>query len=218
MIHLKLEFWLDYLSPVCYLQHQAIELLFKKYQFNDLELLYRSYEMIPKFEPLSDCDFYRILSQHHVLTIEEVKQAYHHIPCDIKPVKVIDAHRLSHLAKKTEKAFEFNQMVFKYYYELKKDISSPEVLIDIAKHIGLDESEVKTVLDSNKFYDSVSLNRENAILKGIFEVPHIRIDGKIRLKNYHTDQQIFDALNIAKATYHKTDYCEGENCERKKTR
>ncbi|MBU1143469.1 MAG: DsbA family protein [Firmicutes bacterium] len=215
---MKLEFWLDYLSPVCYKQHQAIELLFKKYKFNDLELLYRSYEMIPKFEPLEDCTFYRILANHHVLTLEETKEMFDNIPTDIKPVKVTDVHRLSHLAKKSEKAFEFNQMVFKYFYELKKDISNPVVLMEISSKVGLNPKEVEYVLTSNRYQESVELNRENAILKGIFEVPHIRIDGKIILKNYHTDEQIFDALNKVTITYSKTGYCEGENCERKKTR
>ncbi|MDO9629994.1 MAG: DsbA family protein [Acholeplasmataceae bacterium] len=215
---MKLEFWLDYLSPICYKQHQAIELLFKKYKFNDLELLYRSYEMIPNFEPLEDCTFYRILSNHHVLTIEETQQMFKNLPDDIKPVKVIDAHRLSHLAKKSEKAFEFNQMVFHYYYDLKKDISRKEILKEIASSVGLNQDEVDQVLESDKYLDSVSLNRENAIVKGIFEVPHMRIDGKIRLKNYHSDDQIIEALNIAAASYSKTDYCEDENCQRKKTR
>ncbi len=215
---MKLEFWLDYISPICYKQHQAIELLFKKYKFNDLELLYRSYEMIPKFEPNEDCDFHRVLAQHHVLTLDETKELFKDVPKDLKPVKVIDAHRLSHLAKKSEKAFEFNQMVFKFYYELKKDISKKDVLIEISSKVGLNLEEVEYVLSSDRYQESVCLNRENAILKGIFEVPHLRIDGKIRLKNYHSDDQIIEALNMVSATYNKTDYCEGENCERKKTR
>ena len=196
MIGLKLEFWFDYLSPICYKQHQAIELLFKKYQFNDLELLYRSYEMIPKFEPLEDCTFYDILSKHHVLTIEETIKVFTDIPNDLKPVKVTDAHRLSHLAKKSEKAFEYNQMVFKYYYEYKKDISNQEVLMEISDKVGLNKEEVLYVLSSDRYLESVSLNRENAILKGIFEVPHMRIDGKIRLKNYHSDDQIIASLPL----------------------
>jgi predicted DsbA family dithiol-disulfide isomerase len=218
MIGLKLEFWFDYLSPNCYKQQQAIELLFKKYNFDDLELLYRSYEMIPKFEPLEDCTFYRVLANHHVLTLEETKEMFDNIPDGLKPVKVTDAHRLSHLAKKSEKAFEFNQMVFKYFYELKKDISSKEVLMEISSKVGLNQNEVDFVLSSDRYLESVDLNRENAILKGIFEVPHIRIDGKIRLKNFHTDEQILDTLNKLSALYIKTDYCEGENCDRKKTR
>jgi len=218
MCDMKLEFWLDYLSPLCYKQHQVIEQLNKKYTFQDLEILYRSYEMIPRFEPSPDCTFAHVLSQHHVLTEEEVKVMFGELPKSLRPVKVIDAHRLSHLAKKYEKAFDYNKQIFKAYYVEKLDISNHDVLRKVAKRVGLDEHKVNEVLNSNLFYDAVQMNRENAIMKGIFEIPHMRIDGKIRLAGYHLEEHILDALTQAKITYVKTDYCEGENCERKKTR
>lgn len=215
---MKLEFWLDYISPLCYKQHQVIEQLYKKYKFEDLELLYRSYEMIPSFEPEEDSTFHRVLSQHHVLTDDEVQMMFGEMPKSLKPVKVIDAHRISHLAKKMDKAFEFNKQIFKTYYVEKQDISNHDVLRRIAKKIDLDLNLVNEVLSSNKFVDAVQMNRENAIVKGIFEIPHIRIDGKIRLAGFHTEEHLLDALSQASVKYVKTDYCEGENCDRKKTR
>ncbi len=215
---MKLEFWLDYISPLCYKQHQVIEQLYKKYAFEDLELLYRSYEMIPSFEPEEDCTFHRVLSQHHVLTDDEVSMMFGDMPKSLKPVKVIDAHRLSHLAKKMDKAFDFNKQIFKTYYVEKQDISNHDVLRRVAKKVGLDPTMVDEVLRSNKFYDAVEMNRENAIVKGIFEIPHIRIDGKIRLAGFHSEEHLLDALTQASVKYVKTDCCEGENCERKKTR
>ena len=215
---MKLEFWLDYISPLCYKQHQVIEQLYKKYAFEDLELLYRSYEMIPSFEPEEDCTFHRVLSQHHVLTDDEVSMMFGDMPKSLKPVKVIDAHRLSHLAKKMDKAFDFNKQIFKTYYVEKQDISNHDVLRRVAKKVGLDPTMVDEVLRSNKFCDAVEMNRENAIVKGIFEIPHIRIDGKIRLAGFHSEEHLLDALTQASVKYVKTDCCEGENCERKKTR
>lgn len=215
---MKLEFWLDYISPLCYKQHQVIEQLYKKYHFEDLELLYRSYEMIPYFEPEENANFHKVLSDHHVLTDEEVDIMFGQMPKSLKPVKVMDAHRLSHLAKKLDKAFEFNKQLFKTYYVEKQDISNHEVLKRVAKKVGLDLNLVEIVLNSNQFEDAVKMNRENAIVKGIFEIPHIRIDGKTRLVGYHNEEHLLDALKQASVKYIKTDYCEGENCERKKTR
>lgn len=215
---MKLEFWLDYISPLCYQQHLVIEQLYKKYTFKDLELLYRSYEMIPSFEPKEDCTFHRVLSQHHVMTEEEVLELYKDLPKMLKPVKVFDAHRLSHLAKKYDKAFEFNKQVFKTYYIEKQDISHHDVLRRVAKRVGLDLDKVNDVLSSNQFCEAVQMNRENALLKGIYEIPHIRIDGKIRLAGLHSEEHILEALTQASVQYVKTDFCEGENCERKKTR
>jgi predicted DsbA family dithiol-disulfide isomerase len=92
------------------------------------------------------------------------------------------------------------------------------VLRRVCKKVGLDLGKVDEVLSSDLFYDAVQMNRENAIMKGIFEIPHIRIDGKVRLAGYHLEEHVLDALTQAKITYVKTDFCEGENCERKKTR
>lgn len=215
---MKLEFWLDYLSPLCFKQHLAIESLLKKFKFTDLEILYRSYEMLPRFEPSSQCTFFDVLSKHHVISIEEAQMMFHDVPEGLRPVKVKDAHRLSHLAKKTERAFEYNQHLFHAYYEGKLDISQHENLIEIAKEAGLSESQVRDVLQSNRYEDAVALNRENALVKGIFEVPHIRIDGKIRLSGFHDEDQVLEALIMSSAKFSKNDYCEGENCVRKKTR
>jgi predicted DsbA family dithiol-disulfide isomerase len=215
---MKLEFWLDYLSPLCFKQHLELESLLKKFKFTDLEILYRSYEMLPLFDPMPTCTFFDVLSKHHVISIEEAQMMFHDIPQDLRPVKVKDAHRLSHLAKKTERAFEFNQHVFHAYYEGKLDISKHDHLIEIATEAGLPIDQVKDVLNSNRYEDAVHLNRENAIVKGIFEVPHIRIDGKIRLSGLHNEEQLLEALIMSSAKFSKTDYCEGENCARKKTR
>jgi predicted DsbA family dithiol-disulfide isomerase len=215
---MKLEFWLDYISPLCYQQHLVIEQLYKKYTFKDLELLYRSYEMIPSFEPEEDCTFHKVLSQHHVMTEEEVKELFKDMPKMLKPVKVHDAHRLSHLAKKMDKAFEYNKQLFKTYYVEKQDISNHDVLRKVAQRAGLDPIKVNEVLASKQFCDAVQMNRENAILKGIFEIPHMRIDGKMRLSGLHSEEHILEALTQASVQYVKTDYCEGKNCERKKTR
>jgi hypothetical protein len=46
----------------------------------------------------------------------------------------------------------------------------------------------------------------------------MRIDGKMRLSGLHSEEHILEALTQASVQYVKTDYCEGKNCERKKTR
>ncbi|PKK87771.1 MAG: hypothetical protein CVV61_04065 [Tenericutes bacterium HGW-Tenericutes-6] len=213
---MKIEFWLDYLSPECYKQHQALELLFKKYTFNDLELLYRSYELIPNIDLENNQTLEDVLMKHHIISYDEAKALVNGYSDYIKPVKVHDVHRISHLAKRSNVSFEFNQAIFKAYYQNFKDISDPKVLIEIGTKVGLKKEQIEHVLASDMFHDAVLLNRENATIKGIFDVPHIRIDGKIRLKGYHSDEQMIEAISLASIKYQETDFCEGEHCDRKK--
>ena len=215
---MKLEFWIDYNNPMCYKQHQVIESIVKKYKREDFELLYRSYEMIPFFEPSSEHTFYELMSRHYVSTLEETIKMYPNIPDHFYPVKVIDAHRLSHLAKKYDVAFEYHKALFHAYYEQQKDISNHDVLVEIGTKIGIEEDLIRAVLQSNLYLDSVQSNRENAIVKGIFELPHMRINGKLKLACLHDEKTIIDHIIQAEQLISRHEHCDDGNCERKKTR
>ena len=203
---------------MCYTQHKIIESIVKKYKREDFELLYRSYEMIPFFEPSKEHTFYELMSKHYVATLEETENMYPNIPKHFYPVKVIDAHRLSHLAKKYDLSFQFNQALFHAYYEDLKDISNHDILLSIGKKIGLEEHLIREVLQSDLYQDCVESNRENAIVKGIFELPHIRINGKIKLACLHEEKTIIDHIIQAEQLISRHEHCDDGNCERKKTR
>ena len=215
---MKLEFWLDYLSPVCYKQHKRIEELMFNYKFEDFELLYRSFELIPDFNPDEQYSFQQLLKDYHWVSIDEINKISCEIPDELALLNVHDAHRLSHLAKKENLAFLFNKKLFSAFYEDHKDISDPSVLTEVALDAGLELSKIQEVLSTNLYSDSVRLNRENAVHKGIHKLPHLRIDGKIRLSGYHSEKELISYLVMASAKMTKNEYCEGENCERKKAR
>lgn len=215
---MKLEIWLDYLSPLCYKQHKNLENLLNKYQFKDLEILYRSYEMIPFFKPEKDCTFHRILSKHHMISEEEAISISENMTDDLMPVEVIDAHRLSHLAKKESCAYFYNKNLYHAYYVEHKDISNHDVLRQIGIESGIGLKEINEVLSSNLYEKQVQSNRENAIVKGIFELPHMRIDGKYKLSGFHDENDLLKQFKHANAQYKQSEYCEGENCNRKKAK
>jgi len=215
---MKLEIWLDYLSPLCYKQHKSLENLLKKYKFADLEILYRSYEMIPLFKPEKHCSFHTILSKHHMISEEEAKKIIPNISKNVKPVEVFDAHRLSHLAKKESCAFIFNKNLFEAYYVQHKDISNHDVLREIGLASGIGLEPINEVLSSDMYKQQVESNRENAIVKGIFELPYMRIDGKFKMNGFHDVDDLLKLFNHANAQYKATEYCEGENCDRKKAK
>jgi predicted DsbA family dithiol-disulfide isomerase len=217
---MKIEFWFDYLCPVSYQTHKNLIHVLKQQNKEDFELLYRSYELIPMYDNDQDETLYDVLQKHHLFSKEEVQR---YTKClnidfdDIKPVRTIDAHRLSHLAKRSNLAFEFNQVLFDTYYIEQKDISNHDVLKSVSQKVGLSHHEVTDVLESQKFYEAVQMNRENALLKGIHQVPHIRINGRVKLNGYQKVEDIITGLNMAKIQYRENEHCIDGNCERKKT-
>ncbi|MCF7931776.1 MAG: DsbA family protein [Acholeplasmataceae bacterium] len=218
---MKIEFWLDYLCPFGYMVHKNLEYIIDNYHFDDVELFYRSYEMVPGFDPeTDDCSLETLIARHHLLDDDEASNYLSHIKGvhDIRPVSVTDAHRLSHLAKRYGLAFEYNKRIYHTFYCRKQDISRHDVLLEVATDTGLPKKAVLEVLASDLYLDAVSLNRENAIMKGIHEVPHIRINGTIRLPGYQSVDQLLLGINRALLEQSKSEYCVDGNCLRRKAR
>jgi predicted DsbA family dithiol-disulfide isomerase len=219
---MKIELWIDYLCPLTYKVHQnLIETIKQQPDAKSIEVLYRSYELIPK-QQLTHTPLVSYLSVTHLMEESEILSYCKCIAVDISDLKVVDvkpAHQMSHLAKHKGLAGAMNQKLFEAYFEHKLDISHPDVLVELGLEIGLKEDDILETLNQGKYIEAIDLNRENALLKGIHNIPHMRVDGKHKLEGYI---QVFDMKQaIAKAKnpdpMHK-EHCEGENCERKKTR
>ena len=213
---MKIEFWLDYLCPKCYLQHQILEQMIKNYEMKNIEIIYRSYEMVEAKDFNTEEPFDIFISKHKNLPIKEVKTFLHENEFNVKLFRIHDVHRLAHLAKKYKKTNIYNHLVFEAIYKDQLDLSNHKLLKEIGLKAGLDELLINEVLDSNLYNSQVLSNRENAQLKGIFELPFIRINGKLKFQGLQSEDTIIQSLNQSFAKLKDIDFCEGENCIRKR--
>jgi predicted DsbA family dithiol-disulfide isomerase len=213
---MKIEFWLDYLCPKCYQQHQVIEELIKNYNMKDVDLVCRSYEMVEAEYFDTNEPFEEFISKHKHLPVEEVKAFLNENEFNLDLFQIHDTHRLAHLAKKEKKSALYNHLVFEAIYEKHQDLSDHKILREIAISAGLNKDLVDEVLHSNLYTSQVISNRENAQLKGIYELPFMRINGKIKLKGLQSLDQIIKALNQSFGKLKDIEFCEGENCVRKR--
>ncbi|MBN2267845.1 MAG: DsbA family protein [Acholeplasmataceae bacterium] len=152
----------------------------------------------------------------HEYVIEDLELLYRSYPLKHHEMHTYDAHRLSHLAKKYHAQHEFNLSLCEAIQHENKDIADQEFLKNIAVKNYLDGKMVYEVLSSNAYFDQVESNLENALFKKIHSIPHIRIEGKIKLDGYHSKDAMIEALNTAKATLKTNEHCIGEHCGRKK--
>ncbi|BCR36330.1 DsbA family oxidoreductase [Mariniplasma anaerobium] len=213
---MKIEFWLDYLCPKCYLQHQIIEELIKTYDMKDIELVCRSYEMVEAKYFDTNEPYEKFISRHKNLPVEEVKTFLDENEFNLDLFKIHDAHRLAHLAKKEKKSQLFNHLIFEEIYEKHQDLSNHQLLREIALKAELDQNLTEEILNSDLYSSQVISNRENAQLKGIYELPFMRINGKIKLQGLQSVDQIVKTLNQSFGKLKDIEFCEGENCVRKR--
>lgn len=108
-----------------------------------------------------------------------------------------DAHRLIHLSQAKQSLDIQNALVeglFEAYHELEKDISSHEVLREIATGAGLDGSEVDRCLSSGSSKDQYGVDDEaQRNKKTVGSVPVFFIQGVHRIDGA---QDITDFLEI----------------------
>jgi predicted DsbA family dithiol-disulfide isomerase len=213
---MKIEFWLDYLCPKCYQQHQIIEKMIKMYDMKDIELVCRSYEMVEAKYFDTNEPYEEFISRHKNLPVEEVKAFLNENEFNLDLFKIHDAHRLAHLAKKEKKSQIYNHLIFEAIYEKHQDLSDHKLLREIALKADLDKDLTEEILNSDLYSSQVISNRENAQLKGIYELPFIRINGKVKLQGLQSADQIVKTLNQSFGKLKDIEFCEGENCVRKR--
>ncbi len=213
---MKIEFWLDYLCPTCYLQHQTIESMLKHYDIHDLELIYRSYEMVEDRAFDTNQSYVSFIAKHQKMSEEAVEKFLNEYNYHIQLFRIHDVHRMAHLAKKKQISRKFNQVVFHAIYEDKLDLSDHKHLKDVSIKAGLEETDIDEVLSTDKFSNQVISNRENAQLKGIYELPFLRINGQTKLQGLQLEQDLVNTLNQSFIKFKDVEFCEGEHCIRKK--
>ena len=74
----------------------------------------------------------------------------------------------------------------------------------------MNAKEIDDVLLSDLYASQVISNRENAQLKGIYELPFLRINGKIKLQGLQPETYLIKSLNQAFYQFKDIEFCEGE--------
>jgi predicted DsbA family dithiol-disulfide isomerase len=116
-----------------------------------------------------------------------------------------DAHRLVQLGKtqKPEKQTRVIGELFAAYFENEKDITSHDVLQQAGVDAGLDASEVRAWLESDKGGPEVDREVQQAKSKFISGVPFFTINGKYHLEGAEDPSaflEIFETINSTENT------------------
>ena len=90
---------------------------------------------------------------------------------DSRMQNTFKAHQLIHLAAKKGLEEEIKLSLFKAYFTDGKDVNDQKVLVEIADAIGLDEGEVKEVLQNGKYAQAVREEEAIWMQRGIQSVP-----------------------------------------------
>ncbi len=209
---MTIEFYLDYLCPKCYIQHKVLESMVNENQIEANDIIYRSYEMVYHEDFDRAMTFTDFIAKYKHLSNEEVIVFLKEQNIDIQLFPIHNVHKMAHLAKKEGKSFLYSKAVFKAIYEDRIDLSNNDALKKLSFEVGLNRHNVELVLATDKFSNAVISNKENAQLKGVQDLPFIRINRHVKLSGLSDAYDIIAAMNNERLV--DSDYCVGDNCER----
>lgn len=164
----------------------------------DVEIIWRSFELRPEPVPTLDPngEYIQRAWQQSVLPLAERLEVEMVLP-PVQPRSRL-AHEATHWARAQGKGDEFHTRVFEAFYGRGKDISDIEVLISIAKDLGLDEEALRTSLNNHEFVDDVLNDAEEAQALGLNSVPAFVADRRAALSGVQPVESLRQLIDYAR--------------------
>ncbi len=207
---MKVEIWSDVMCPFCYIGKRKFENALSEFDHKgEVEIIWKSFQLNPamKTEPGKNINQY--LAELKSWSIAEAKEMNDRVSGMAKEVGLnydfnkaivansFDAHRLIQFAKTKKKGDEAEERIFKAYFTEGKNTDDHSTLLQLGKEIGLDENELKEILESERFSQEVHNDIEEAQLIGVRGVPFFVFDRKLAVSGAQPQQVFMDTLKKA---------------------
>jgi predicted DsbA family dithiol-disulfide isomerase len=204
---MKVEIWSDVMCPFCYIGKRRFENALKNFEYNDeVEITWRSFQLNPDMETDPDANINEYLAESKGWSLDQARQmnqqvtdmaAGEGLEYNMDQAVVAnsyDAHQLLQFAKDRGKADEIEESLFEAYFTDGKNIANHQTLISLAEDVGIDPTEVKSILDSKKYADSVKHDIQLAQNINITGVPFFLFDRKFAVSGARETEVFLKAL------------------------
>lgn len=179
---MTVEIWSDIMCPFCYLGKRKFEKALQSFEHKDaIEIIWKSFQLMPDLKTNPNIHIDEFLSTEKGFPLEQAKQLNSQITeralqegLEYNFDKAVvansfNAHRFLHFAKAKELQGIAKEQLLKAYFTNGKNIDDNRTLLELGVKIGLDQSELASVLTSNDYADEVE--------KDIYEARQLRIQG-----------------------------------------
>lgn len=197
---MEIKIWADYACPYCYMgEKQLVDVIEKQGLTDKVKIRFLSYQLDPNAPAIPVETMTQHFMSGHEYTeeqslhlMERITKMASRVGLDYKLATVqvcstFDAHRLMEYAQNCgtsqEKVIELNFAIFHANFIENLRLSDHEVLLSIAEKCGFDTSEVKSVLESDKYADRVHAEEQEVDSRKDFDlVPYMVFNDDIVLQ------------------------------------
>lgn len=205
--------WSDFACPYCYIGETRLEKAIEELGMtDDVELVYRAFELDPTASkqvvsgtPERFAMKYRLSIPQAEQQIEQISELGRDAGIDFRYAttqysNTFDAHRLMKLAEHEydhATVEKLNHLLFDAYFTKNLVLADHVVLEAVAKEAGIKESDVKAMLESDRYADDVRMDEREAQMRGVHGVPYMVFDGEFAVPGAMTVEGMKSALERA---------------------
>ncbi|MDZ7659131.1 DsbA family oxidoreductase [Fodinibius sp.] len=204
---MEVEIWSDVMCPFCYIGKRRFENALANFEYNnEIDVTWRSFQLNPDMETDPDANINEYLAEAKGWSLEQAQQmnqrvtdmaADEGLEYNMDQAVVAnsyDAHRLVQFAKDRGKGDEMEEALFKAYFTDGKNIADHQTLIALAESIGIDPTEAKSILESEKYANAVNHDIQLAQNINITGVPFFLFDRKFAVSGARETEVFLKAL------------------------
>lgn len=213
---LRIEIWSDVVCPFCYIGKRKFEAALSEFKHsNDLEIIWKSYQLSPEMITVPGKSIHQYLSEHKRISLTEATSMNNQVADWAKnvglqynfdkaiPANTFMAHRFSHLARIKGVQNQAEEKLFSAYFTEGKNIDDVETLTQIGSEIGIDADLVRNTLKSNEFADAVKNDIQEAFSLGLRGVPFFVFDRKYAVSGAQDSKVFLNTLEKAYESWQK---------------
>lgn len=202
---MKIDVWSDFACPFCYIGKRNMENALEEYD-GEVEIEFHSFQLDPNAKRRdtkpseSLANKYGTSKEEGQKMIDRVVEMAKSVGLnynydDIIENNTLKAHNLLQFSKEEGKDKEIKEEVFKAHFMNGKDIGDEDVLVEIAKSVGLDEEKSREALNSEVYESKVTLDRYTAQQLEITSVPFFIIDNKKAIQGAQPKEAFLQVFN-----------------------
>lgn len=204
---MNVNIWSDVRCPFCYIGKRKFELALAKFPHKDrVEVTWRSFQLDPTLETQKDINIYDYFSKVKGVSKSQAREMFDNVTEIAQEVGLhfkieqsvvsnsFNAHRLIQLAKSKGLGNEIEEKLFVIHFTEGKDIDDRKTLIETGISVGLDEQEVKALLDSDAYSQEVRQDESAAQTIGVRGVPFFVFDDKYAVSGAQSPETFLQVL------------------------
>ncbi len=204
---IKIELWSDFGCPFCYIGKTRFENALNRFPHKEfVEVIYKAYQLSPNAPKVMVGSPAEAFSRSHKMTVAQAKERFNMFIDNAKTVgldynydtiqmtNTFDAHRVAKLANTKGLEPEITARFMKAYFTEGLNIADIEVLVKLSVETGLDETEVREVLNGKKFADEVKSQIDESRSVGVQGVPFFLLDRKYGVSGAQEEDYFYQVL------------------------